>query len=158
MKVYLVQHAKAQFKGVDPERSLSEEGRSELKRMVSFIKRHKPVDAEIIIHSGKLRARQTAEILQEAIRAEGGIKKGDDLNPESDPRKWATSLRKAESSIMLVGHQPFMERLAAFLLTGDDHGQPVAVHNGGIICLERLESGFWCMDWLIYPEILTPEK
>ena len=38
MKIYLVQHAKAASKDADPERSLTEEGRSDIQKVADFIR------------------------------------------------------------------------------------------------------------------------
>ena len=66
MKLYLVRHGEALAKDVDPDQSLSEVGRANVERLAGFVGL-RGVRAARILHSGKARARQTAEILAEAM-------------------------------------------------------------------------------------------
>jgi len=77
MKLYLMQHGKALSKEEDPERSLSPEGRSETTRMGDVLK-EKGTPVDVIWHSGKARAAETAEIIAAAIGC-GNVRK----------RRWA---------------------------------------------------------------------
>ena len=62
MKLYLVQHGEAHAKNVDPERPLTERGHGDVARLAAFLSRA-GVRVERVIHSGKLRAEQTAGVL-----------------------------------------------------------------------------------------------
>ncbi|MCZ2845213.1 MAG: histidine phosphatase family protein [Candidatus Bathyarchaeota archaeon] len=66
MKLYLVQHAEAKQEEEDPARPLSEKGWENLDKISDFLK-GKDIKVSKIFHSGKLRAKQTAEKLSEAI-------------------------------------------------------------------------------------------
>ena len=63
-----------------------------------------------IVHSGKKRARQTAEIFGAALSPAGGVKQMDGLKPLDDVTAVARNLR-SDRGLMMVGHLPFMERL-----------------------------------------------
>ena len=67
MDVYLVQHGQALSDEQDPQRPLSDEGRAEVTKVAEFLgaRQSRLIDPPItkVCHSGKLRARQTAEIL-----------------------------------------------------------------------------------------------
>jgi phosphohistidine phosphatase len=52
--------------------------------------------------------------------------------------------------LMLVGHLPFMARLAAHLVTGDAERSVLRFHQGGIVCLER-EDDRWLVAWALTP-------
>ena len=55
---------------------------------------------------------------------------------------------------MLVGHLPFMERLAAHLITGRADKPVFLFQNGGIVCVEQHpESGDWAIKWTLMPNI-----
>ena len=67
MRLYLVQHGEALPKQVDPERPLSERGRSDVARVADFLK-GAGIRVTRVAHSGKTRARQTAELLASFVR------------------------------------------------------------------------------------------
>ena len=59
-----------------------------------------------------------------------------------------------EDNIMLVGHLPFMERLASYLITGATEKKVFKFQNGGIVCLDKEpESGDWFVKWALVPTI-----
>ena len=60
MRVYLVQHGLAKEKSEDAERPLSDQGREDVARVAGFLSLFEKPQPEKIIHSGKLRAAQTA--------------------------------------------------------------------------------------------------
>ncbi|MHC4293225.1 MAG: phosphohistidine phosphatase SixA, partial [Planctomycetota bacterium] len=109
MKLYLVQHAKAASKEVDPERSLTNEGRDEAKLITEFAK-GLGLSVGYIWHSGKKRAAQTSEILSEAFHIENSIKIRDDLQPNDDVVTIEIEVNSIEKDIMVVGHMPFLSR------------------------------------------------
>ncbi|MDJ0848388.1 MAG: histidine phosphatase family protein [Myxococcota bacterium] len=61
MRVYLVQHGLAKSKDLDPARPLTDAGRDEAERVARAVAAA-GVDPALILHSGKSRAEQTAEI------------------------------------------------------------------------------------------------
>ena len=62
MAVYLVQHGKSLTKTEDPGKGLSVDGQRETKHIAGVAKEYQ-VGVSRIVHSGKKRARETAEIL-----------------------------------------------------------------------------------------------
>jgi phosphohistidine phosphatase len=106
------------------------------------------------LQSGKLRAKQTAEVLAEHLHPAKGVAVADGLDPLADSTPWTTRLAEATESIVLVGHLPHLSKLAAQLLTGDTSREIVAFRNGGIVCLEKEENGNWAIQWAITPEIV----
>ncbi|RMF60516.1 MAG: phosphohistidine phosphatase SixA, partial [Calditrichaeota bacterium] len=117
MRVYLVQHGKSFSKEEDPERSLTPEGEKEVAGMAEWAARAGVAVAEIK-HSGKTRARQTAEIFAANLHPEGGVREASGLNPLDDVVVFANQPGNLEEGVMLVGHLPFLERLTSFLITG----------------------------------------
>ena len=56
---------------------------------------------------------------------------------------------------IIVGHLPFMSRMAARLVTGDEDETVVHFKPGSVACLERGENGGgWTVQWFIRPELL----
>jgi phosphohistidine phosphatase len=153
MKLYLVQHAQAAPKEVDPERPLTEEGRQDTQKIAAFFKPLN-VSVDYLWHSGKKRAAQTAEALAEVmeVRKEAAAREG--LAPNDDVTVIKNEIEAAQHDIMLVGHLPFLDKLASLLLTGSESAGAVAFKNAGIVCLDRSEGNKWRLDWMIIPELL----
>ncbi|UCD18551.1 MAG: phosphohistidine phosphatase SixA [Candidatus Zixiibacteriota bacterium] len=154
MKVYLMQHAEALTKEEDPERALSEKGRLQIDDMASFVKDRIAHIPTIIYHSGKTRARQTAELFAQEVMPDGVVASANGLEPLADPAVWAERLTQIHEDVMLVGHLPHIGKLVSFLVTGAVTGDHVAVRNAGIICLESDDARRWTVCWTISPDVL----
>ncbi len=72
MALFLVQHGHSLPKDKDPKKGLSPEGIAETKRIAEVAKAYY-VLVSGITHSGKTRARQTAEIFESILKPEQGI-------------------------------------------------------------------------------------
>jgi phosphohistidine phosphatase len=154
MKVYLVQHAEAKSKEEDPDRPLSDRGWAEIRTVAAYVAEHADIEVNQIYHSGKVRARQTAEALAAALHPAEGIDQVDDLAPLAEASVWAAGLTGMTDDIMLVGHLPHLSKLAGLLLCQDEAKPVVAFRMGGIVCLSQAESGDWSVRWLVTPEIV----
>lgn len=150
MAIYLVQHGEALPKEQDPQRGLTETGRSETRRIAEVAAGYS-VRVARIEHSGKRRALQTAEIIAALLHPEQGLDERQGLAPKDDVRPVAASLEPA-SNLMLVGHLPFMERLLGQLVVADPERRLFKFQGGGIICLDRGEAG-WQICWALMPRI-----
>lgn len=153
MKLYLVQHAKAASKQDDPERPLTEEGLRDIRKVAAFIK-SLDLCVDYLWHSGKKRALQTAEILAKVVRA-NTLAARDGLGPTDNIAALVDELASATADIMIVGHLPFLARLASVLLTGSESAQTVAFQRGGIVCMNRSDDNQWQIDWMLVPELLS---
>ena len=117
--IYLVHHAHAVDSDVDTQRPLSATGRmhvDDLARRAAA----RGVKPAAIWHSGKLRARQTAEAFLRACHplAEFAAIRG--LQP-TDPPEWIRDLVSEEArDVMLVGHMPHLPRLLTLLVSGSE--------------------------------------
>ena len=151
MALYLVQHGKSVPKEVDPERGLSEEGASDVKR-IAGVARGYGVVPRVIEHSGKKRALQTAELLARILEPPGGMREGEGLNPLDDPPEAARRLIDSDG-VMVVGHLPFLGRLVSFLTTGSSEYDVFSFQNGGIVALERGEDRGWSIRWALMPRV-----
>jgi phosphohistidine phosphatase len=152
MAIYLVQHGKNQPKEVDPDKGLSPEGRAEVERIADVAAGY-GVSVNRIVHSGKKRASQTADIFARALKPKDGVQDRTGINPLDDVTVVAEGLDPS-ADVMLVGHLPFMERLAAALVCGSPDRPVFTFQNGGIVCLDRLEGGdSWVIRWSLMPNI-----
>ncbi len=151
MALYLVQHGKSLPKDVDPEKGLSKEGVAEVERIAGVAKAY-GVSVSKMKHSGKKRARGTAEIFAAALAPGGGVVEAGGLNPLDDVTAVAGALDSREN-LMLVGHLPFMSRLTSYLIVGSI-ASIFKFQNGGIVCLDREPSdGSWFIKWTLSPTI-----
>ena len=108
----------------------------------------------VIVHSGKLRAKQTAEIIAENESLL--VEKESELAPMSNPRLVADEIRelvRQEEERMYVGHLPHLGRLSSLLIS-EGEGLPIRFQQGGVVCLEPSEAGKWAMSWYIVPSLL----
>jgi phosphohistidine phosphatase len=113
--LYLVQHGAAKTETEDPKRPLTDEGRRAVERMADFLSKLQP-SLDRIEHSGKLRAKETAEILAAQLRPTEGTREIPGIAPNDDVEPMRARLQKESKNIMLVGHLPYLSRLAARLL------------------------------------------
>lgn len=153
MKVYLVRHGEAKAKGAAPDRPLTDAGAEEVARVARVIARTEP-DLSALWHSEKLRARQTAQILERELIPDEGATVREGLQPKDDPAILQRDLEGRDGSVMLVGHLPHLSRLASLLLTGGTEREIVSLGTGGVIALHG-GGERWRILWHLVPE-LTP--
>jgi len=136
MKLYLVQHAEALSKETDPNRPLSEKGHRDAAKMAAFLLQA-GVQVDEVVHSGKTRAEQTADVLSKSVWQGNDAIELPGLSPNDSTDHLMHSAETAGGDLMAVGHLPFMGRMAARCLTGSEDGASVAFEPGAVLCLER---------------------
>jgi phosphohistidine phosphatase len=154
MKLYLVQHAKAASKQVDPERPLTEQGRQDIQKVATFIKSLN-LSVDYLWHSKKKRSIQTADTLAEVISIKNQKNARDGLAPNDNVADLRKELNSMQQDVMIVGHLPFLSNLASLLLAGTQTTNIVEFKQGGIVSLSRSEDDQWQIDWMVTPDILT---
>jgi phosphohistidine phosphatase len=152
MRLYLVQHGESLDKEEDAHRSLTDKGIADVERMAAFMA-GTGIRASRVLHSGKTRARQTAEILAQALTDTTlhplfGIDPLDDVLPIAD------IIEDWNEDAAIVGHLPFMARLVSYLTIGDPKAEITAFEPGTVVCLERSEHG-WELNWMVRPSLLA---
>src|SRR5262249_4860472 len=115
MTIYLMQHAQAVREEIDLQRPLSEEGLAAIGRVAARVAQL-GLAIEQVYHSGKLRARQTAEALASALPRQPRVTVRHDLNPKDSPAPLARWLREegqktGAGDLVVVGHLPVLEKL-----------------------------------------------
>lgn len=156
--IYLMQHAQAVREEVDPQRPLSEEGRAAIGRVAARVA-GMGMPIEQVYHSGKLRARQTAEALAAALPHKPQVLVRPDLNPKDPAAPLARWLRDeaqrtGAGELVVVGHLPLLEKLASLLLTGDENAGVIAFQYAGLVALTPKEGGkLFAVKWILTPEL-----
>ena len=153
MKLYLVQHGQASAKEIDGERPLTEFGIADVTRLARFLKQA-GIKVDRVLHSGKLRAAQTAELLGAAVAPGTELEISGLLNPNDNPKAFDWQSESWNVDTLIVGHLPFMAKLVSHLLVADESRQIVAYQPGSMVCLEHVNNSRWQMNWMIRPELL----
>ena len=148
MAIFLVQHGQAASAEKDLQRPLTALGIKESSHVASVAEYYMVIVDEIV-HSDKLRARQTAEIFATKLKPARGLREDTSLSPEGNVEQFAATLKQGENTLV-VGHLPFLQRLLSLLITGNTAYEIMKFQNSGIICLEPAsESGRWQIKWTL---------
>lgn len=135
--IFLVHHAEAVGPEIDAQRPLSSAGRAHADRLAALA-RARGVAPAAIWHSGKLRARQTAEAFWRACNPLAELSAIRGLQP-GDPPGWIRDLVAGEMrDIMLVGHMPNLPNLLRLLTRSSTADFP----QHGLVALEA-DGDLW---------------
>ncbi len=120
MHLFLLRHGVAEEAhpgATDADRALTVEGRKKLRTVLKTVAEAR-VKPSLFLSSHLKRALQTAEIAKDLLGYEGEILKTKALAPAASAEQLWEEVRvhKNEPSILLVGHNPLFDSLAAFLL------------------------------------------
>jgi phosphohistidine phosphatase len=152
MALYLVQHGRSLNGESDPDPGLSPEGIADTKRIAGVAAGY-GVCVGLIRHSAKARARETAVLFAAALHFARGTEETPGLKPMDDVAVFGRKL-SPESNIMLVGHLPFMGRMASHLVTGSADIPVFSFQKSGVVCLDREPgSSTWLIKWALMPNI-----
>jgi phosphohistidine phosphatase len=152
MKLILVRHGEAKSETEDPERSLSEKGKRDVERMAQWAGKS-GIKVHEIRHSGKRRAEQTAHIMGKQIPSRNGVVRVTGISPNDDPAPIANLINQEDEPLMLVGHLPFLSRLASHLLLNNPSCSLLQFPTAAMVCLEKMENQ-WSLAWGITPDLV----
>jgi len=147
MDLFMMHHGDAVGPDVDPRRPLSLDGIAAVERVAARAAANgaKP---QVVWHSGKLRAKQTAEALWRACNALAELSATRDLQPGDPPQWMRDRLRGETRDIAIAGHFPHLPRLLAMLITGGEAGPDFPQH--GLVALRSDDEGeTWRELWRI---------
>lgn len=120
MKIYILRHAVAETRRPnlsDRNRRLTPAGLQELNEVVRGLRRLK-VQPDIILASSYRRAWDTAVVAARLLTPHKRPIEFDALKPSGSPTRIWLELKQyaTQRSVMVVGHEPLLTELAAFLL------------------------------------------
>ena len=153
MRVYLMRHGKPERAENRPERPLSYEGRSDVEKIADFLRRS-GIKIEQALHSGRARARETAEIMASMLNPELEPQESPGLAPLDDVTEIANQIREAKKDLLIAGHMPHLGKLMSLLVVGSQFVPLVNYPQGCVVCLERDETDQWSTVWILVPEIM----
>ena len=155
MNIYLVQHGRPVPKEKDPDRPLSDMGKEDVEKVADFLKKA-GIEVNEVFHSGKTRARQTAEVMTSRLNPGKEPQKKEGISPLDDVKIIAEEIKKRQKNLMIVGHLPHLAKLTAFLTTKRDSNSVAGFQQGGIVCLRPdEEKKTWAIAWMLVPEIIV---
>jgi phosphohistidine phosphatase len=157
--VYFLRHGVAakrgEWTGDDDLRPLTDEGRAALARAAGAIARLEIAPAAIVT-SPLVRARQTAEIVGEALGVADVVVDDGRLAPGFDARRLTAVLAdhvgSAADEIMVVGHEPDFSRTI-----GELGGGAVACKKGSLARVDLSDRTVprGTLVWLLQPKVLS---
>jgi len=142
VRLVIVHHGDAVGSEIDPQRPLSERGRLDVERLAADAAA-RGVKPAVIWHSGKLRAKQTAEAFWRACNPFAEFSATRDLQPDDSPQWMRDRLRSESRDILLAGHYPHLPRLLTLLL---NHAAPFP-QNGVVALVSEDEGETFSEEW-----------
>lgn len=159
MRVYLVRHGIAFDQDParwpdDRARPLTDRGERAFKKAARGL-REVAGDVEAVLSSPYARAWQTAEILERKARWPAPVAL-EALQVGQTPDQVVEALRPyaGAAALALVGHEPHLSTLAAYLLYADEHLAPFQLRKGGVARLDFEHGparGAGRLIWLLTP-------
>jgi phosphohistidine phosphatase len=144
LNLLLVHHGEAVGPEIDPRRPLSPVGRAHVERLAALAARRGARPA-VVWHSGKLRAKQTAEAFWRACNALAEFSAARDLQPDDPPHWMRDRLIGEARDVLVAGHFPHLPRLLA-MLKGEGVETDFPPH--GVVALTTEDGGVtWNEAW-----------
>jgi phosphohistidine phosphatase len=162
MHIYLLRHGIAASPGAenhfnDAKRALTPEGVTKMREVSSGLKKL-GVTFDLVVSSPLVRAKETAEIVVESLNIKEPTREWKHLEPDGSIEGLMRQLQKHQekTSVLLVGHQPFLGFLACYLIFGSEKVS-LAFKKGGICCIRVDEfppKAGGELVWMLPPKIL----
>jgi len=143
----LVHHGDAVGPAIDPMQPLSRKGHTASTALAAAAAA-RGVKPDLIWHSGKIRAIQTAELFRSACNPQANLTAVHGLLPGDPPRWIRDEVFGDDRSILIVGHMPQLPGLLS-LLRGQPHDGAVSGFSfplHGCVALEP-SGDFWTEIW-----------
>ena len=158
MQLYVLRHGIADDEapsGRDSDRALTQEGRKRLREVLRVAEKA-DVLPNLIITSPFVRAVQTAEVAVDVLGYAEDLVRADALVPSSDPFAVWEEVRAYQGyeQVMLVGHEPLLSRVIAFLLNSSS--LLVDVKKGSLTRIDISAFGaqpHGVLRWMLVPKL-----
>jgi phosphohistidine phosphatase len=164
MNLFILRHGLASDPGEDglpknlsdAQRPLSAKGKQKLWTITEAM-RAQDLKFNVVLSSPLLRARQSAQIVTEALELRRKLVLTDHLAPGGSPRQLLAELNELGArakNILLVGHEPYLTKLISLLITGHDTAA-IDLRKGSLAKLEVQHLGYGrcaTLAWLLTPK------
>lgn len=150
MKLYFMRHGEASDDAPsDDLRPLTDNGRLRLANASKVL--HKIIDVDVVYASPRVRARQTAEIIAEAIGQTVTVRDELNFHFSLEALKILITGYGEDARLLLVGHNPSISEVLQNMT-----GANINLKTGAIACVEvypvALKGG--TLKWLLTPRIM----
>ena len=160
MEIYILRHGIAVERGTpgykkDNERPLTKEGEEKMHQIADAMLAM-GLKFDLILSSPYVRARQTAEIIAEALRTRTKIEFSETLTPSGNARKLIERLNHINpdyQNVLLVGHEPHLSEFISLLVSGKA-SFGVIMKKGGLCKLSAASPKYGqcaALEWLLTP-------
>ena len=165
MEIYLLRHGEAgqrvPVSSRDMERALTAAGKEEIEEVGEAVA-EMGYEFDVVATSPLKRAKETASIVNKALKRKSGVEEWPELSPEGNRESLYKKLAKIKpgSVVMCVGHEPYLTT-AIGEITGKGNGESpgfrIALKKGGLARLSV--AGFSPkisgeLRWLLTPKQL----
>ncbi|HYC27096.1 MAG TPA: phosphohistidine phosphatase SixA [Nitrososphaerales archaeon] len=160
MDLFILRHGEAGTRmssGKDNERSLTEAGRMEMAR-ISRAMATDEFNFDVVASSPLKRAKETAEIVNRGLKRKAKVEEWMELRPEGSREDLFRRLSKykPDSSVLFVGHEPYLTSLIGELIgrTSGGPGVRISLKKGGMAKVSVSGSsvkGGGELRWLLTP-------
>lgn len=153
MKLYCVRHGETCTPEIDVRCPLTERGIAQVERIARHMAEF-GVQIAQVLHSDKLRAQQTADIIVRALSVVT-VKECSTLQPQNEVQDLLELVSSLTEDTALVGHLPLLSELVNMLVMKAPSFYPL-IHfpPATIVCLELQENYHWIIRWVLNPEIM----
>ncbi len=125
MELILWRHAEAEDGLDDMARRLTAKGRKQAEEMAGWLRKRLPEDTKVVA-SPAVRTQETAQALDMKYVTVARIAPGADVTDVLQAVGWPDG----KGAVLVVGHQPTLGRVAAFLLAGEE--AEWSIKKGGV--------------------------
>jgi phosphohistidine phosphatase len=136
MRLYLVQHGEATTEEVNPERPLTDKGKKDATKIAQFLK-SAGIIIDVIWHSTKLRAIETAQIFAQELLPKEGREQKEGLAPNDPVNAVFANVLSKKKDIMIVGHLPFLQKITHLALLNLETAAIIKFNMAAVVCLEQ---------------------
>ena len=163
VELYVLRHGEAGKRlpagSNDSERALTVTGKQEIEKIAEALQ-ELGIKFDFIATSPLKRASQTAEIVAKALKVKKGKLEGwDELKPEGKRPEMYRRLSqfKQQSSVLVVGHEPYLSTMIGEIVFGNGTGNNVVLKKAGLarVDVTSVQPNIKAeLRWLLTPKLL----
>ena len=96
---------------------------------------------------------ETARIFSRKLSPKRGSVQKEGLAPRDPVDEILADIEREKKNLMIVGHLPFLKKLASLALAGSGATQMIDFKPGGIVSLQKM-GGRWQVMFALIPDLL----
>lgn len=153
MNLILWRHAEAEDAEPDLSRRLTTRGGKQAARVAHWLRENLP-ERFVVLASPAIRTRQTADALDVEYTVDRRLAPGADVAHYIAAAQWPEGPKEGPGTVVVVGHQPVLGRLASLLLAGQQ--QDWTIRKGALWWLSTRErSG---QERVVLRAVVSPDQ